>query len=122
MVIETAYQIEPGPTAFPHLVSREGHYADIKYSEKNAIGIPSFPLQLAMASAQPFVLRWGIISTGKISAAFVRVSDHIVQMDCILLTKVPTGRPRRSQDVGEYVLVYVSCFLTCSHVVVTSRT
>lgn len=46
-------------------------------------------VQLTMASAAPFVLRWGIISTGKISASFVKVSNRNVQLNCILLTKVP---------------------------------
>ena len=46
-----------------------------------------------MASAQPFVLRWGIISTGGISAAFVRVST-CVATNYVFLTKVPQGRPR----------------------------
>lgn len=68
-----------------------------------------------MASAQPFVLRWGIISTGRISAAFVKVSGHRHQTDFILLiTEARTGRPRRSQDVGKSALGHASCSLTCS--------
>ena len=44
---------------------------------------------MASLAAQPFVLRWGIISTGGISSAFVKVSYLDVQADCILLIKVP---------------------------------
>ena len=46
-----------------------------------------------MVTPQPLVLRWGIISTGQISTAFVKVCGLIVNMS------VPSYHPFSAQDI-----------------------
>lgn len=55
-----------------------------------------------MTTSQPLVFRWGIISTGEISTAFVKVSGWAVNISVVLglLPSVSVGYSSRSQDVG----------------------
>ena len=64
--------------------------------------IKFYSLISIMTTSQSLVFRWGIISTGEISTAFVKVSGWAVNTSVTLglLPSVSVGYSARSQDVG----------------------
>lgn len=67
-----------------------------------SIGCQTHPfITLSMAEIKPLVFRWGIISTGKIAACFVKVSRALVSYSNVYKTYGSScvGPACRSQDV-----------------------